>query len=135
MIEAYVPRRSDPTDCTANAAPRTAEMSHRAPAMDTLVQTRKMQYSRAFYEAVARGNNFLDAFYLATRQQATAQAAASAQQRAMNNIRSKDHLKRTGMGSKPGATVTEEERRLYKLFNPGATDDQIQAFQNRVKKG
>ena len=44
MIEAYVPHKSDPTDCTATSAPRTAETLPHAPAMENLVETRKKQY-------------------------------------------------------------------------------------------
>lgn len=92
-------------------------------------------WSRDFYAAVKRGNNFLDAYYLATRSQAAAKAAASAQQRTLNNMRSKEHLKRTGLGGRAGATITPDEEQMYHLFNPEATPEQIQAFQNRVKKG
>ena len=95
-------------------------------------------YGRAFYEAVQRGNNFTDAWYLATRktsaaartdaegagaakaedvQEAMQRAAASASQRTLNNVRNKDHLQRTSFGGKTGAAVTDEEKRMYRLFN------------------
>ena len=91
-------------------------------------------YSKAFREAVKRGNNFRDAFYLATRGQQIQEAEEKARQSAVNNLTGKNHLKATSIGGRAGAVVTPEERKMYKLFNPDATDDQIQRFQNRVKK-
>lgn len=112
-----------------------AEIQKADPSIHELSDLMKRPWSSAFYTAVKRGNNFKDAFFLATRDQAAAQAAAAAKQQAISNIQSKDHLRRTSFDSKPGATVTEAERKFYKLFNPGVTDDQIQSFQNKVKKG
>lgn len=112
-----------------------AEIQKADPSIRELADLMHRPWSAAFYEAVKRGNNFKDAYFLATRELTQAQTAAAAKQQAINNIKSKDHLRRTGVGGKPGATVTEAERRLYKVFNPGVTDDQIQAFQNKVKKG
>ena len=112
-----------------------AEIRKSDPSIQRLTDLLDKPYSKEFYSAVKRGNNFLDAYYLATRQQANAQAAASAQQRAMNSMRSKEHMRRTSMGNKPGATITPEEERMYRLFNPGASSEEIQKFQNKVKKG
>lgn len=112
-----------------------AEIRKTDPSITKLADLLARPYSKEFYAAVARGNNFVDAFYLATRSQAAAQAAASAQQRAMNNIRGKDHMKRTNIGGKAGATITPAEERMYRVFNPNASPEQIQAFQNKVKKG
>ena len=105
------------------------------PSIQSVGDLLKKPYSTEFYAAVKRGNNFLDAFYLATRNQAAAQAAASARQRTMNSMNSKAHMKRTGIGGKAGATITPEEEEMYHLFNPNATPEQIQAYQNKTKKG
>lgn len=91
-------------------------------------------YSQEFYAAVKRGNNFLDAFYLATRGQQLQETGEKARQSAVNNLTGKNHLKATSIGGKAGASITPEEREMYRLFNPGATDAEIQKFQNRVKK-
>lgn len=112
-----------------------AEIRKTDPSITKLADLLARPYSKEFYAAVARGNNFVDAFYLATRNQAAAQAAASAQQRAMNSVNSKAHMKRTSIGGKAGATITPAEEKMYHVFNPTASPEQIQAFQNKVKKG
>ena len=105
------------------------------PAVRTVADLMNRPYSQAFYDAVKRGNNFTDAFYLATRGQMMEATAAAARQSAAKNAAGKSHLKTTGVGGKAGATVTEEERKYYKLYNPDATDEEIQKYQNKYMKG
>ena len=105
------------------------------PTIKTVADLMNRPYSKAFYEAVKRGNNFEDAYYLATRGQQREATEEAARQSVVNNLRSKEHLKATSIGGRAGATVSTEEREMYRLFNPNATDDQIQRFQNRFKKG
>ena len=83
-----------------------AEIRKSDPSIKELGDLMKRPYSAEFYAAVKRGNNFLDAFYLATRSQAIEQAASAARQQAISNRESKNHLHRTGMGNKPGAPIT-----------------------------
>jgi hypothetical protein len=118
-----------------DVAAQLAEIRKTDPSIQSLADLLNKPYSNEFYAAVKRGNNYLDAFYLATRNQAAAQAAASARQRTMNSMASKAHMKRTGINGKAGATITPEEEKMYRLFNPNATPEQIQAFQNKTKKG
>lgn len=105
------------------------------PSIRDVADLLERPYGKALYEFVRRGNNFVDAFYLANREQMQAAQRRAAQQAAVNNITGKDHLKATSIGGRPGATVTQEEREMYHLFNPKATDADIQKFQNKVKKG
>ncbi len=105
------------------------------PSIRNISDLMNRPYSAAFYEAVKRGNNFADAFYLATRGQEQAQIAEAARQSAMNNLNGKNHLKPTSFGGKAGATVTADERQMYRLFNPDASDEAIQKYQNKYRKG
>lgn len=91
-------------------------------------------YSAEFREAVNRGNNFLDAFILATRKQETARTAEAARQAAINNARSKGHLRQTSIGNKPGVTISDEEMKYFHWLNPNVTDEQIQKFVNKTRK-
>ena len=91
-------------------------------------------YRAEFYQAVGRGLNFLDAFLLATRKQETQRTAEAAKQAAINNVRSKDHLRATSIGGRPGATVSGNEMKYFKLFNPKATEQEIQKFVNKTRK-
>ena len=111
-----------------------AEIRKIDPSIKELGDLMKRPYSKEFYEAVQRGNNFLDAFYLATRGMQAEATAEAAKQAAVNNITGKEHLKPTGIGGKPGATVTPEEKKMFRVFNPDASDDAIQRYQNKYRK-
>jgi len=111
-----------------------AEIRKTDPSIQNVSDLMNRAYSKEFYEAVKRGNNFLDAFYLATRGQQVQAAEEAARQSAVNNLTGKKHLKATSIGGRPGATVTAEEREMFRVFNPKATDAEIQKFQNRIKK-
>ena len=112
-----------------------SEIRKKDPSIKTVADLMNRPYSKEFYAAVQRGNNFLDAFYLATRDQEQAVTAEAARQSAMNNMNGKKHLRATGIGGKAGATVTAEERKMFKLFNPEASDADIQKYQNKYAKG
>ena len=94
----------------------------------------KQPYSAELREGVNRGLSFLDAFILATRKQELTRTAEAAKQAAINNVRSKDHLRATNIGNRPGATVTGEELKMFRVFNPNATEEQIQKFVNKTRK-
>jgi len=112
-----------------------AEIRKTDPTIQNVTDLMNKPYGRAFYDAVQRGNNFLDAFYLATRGMQFENVEEKARQSAINNLTGKNHLKATSMGGRAGATVTPEERDMYRLFNPTATDQEIQKYQNKFKKG
>lgn len=105
------------------------------PSIKELKDLMNRPYSKDFYAAVQRGNNFIDAYYLATRSQQESITAEAARQSAINNVTGKKHLKATGIGGKAGATVTAEERKMFKLFNPDASDEAIQKYQNKYARG
>jgi len=112
-----------------------AEIRKKDPAIKTIADFATRPYWEDFKAYVDKGNTFLDAFYLANREKAEAAAAEAARQSAVNNLSSKKHLKQTSIGGKAGAVVTAEERKMFRLFNPDATDDQIQKYQNKYVKG
>lgn len=111
-----------------------AEIRKTDPSIRTVADLMNRPYSKELYDAVRRGNNFEDAFYLATRKQKEEVTAQAAQQAAVNRMRGKEHLKTTSIGGKAGATVTPEEEEMYHLFNPKASAEEIQRYQNKYKK-
>ena len=91
-----------------------------------------MPNAREFYELVRRGNTFLDAYRLANFDRITAAKAEQARQQALNNARSKDHLRALGGQRGGGAlAVPAEEMAMFKAINPGVTEAQIQAYYNK----
>lgn len=94
-----------------------------------------MPNARAFYEYVNKGLSFKDAFYLANRESLEQRKTEAAKQQAMSNSRSKDHLSAAGAGARgSGAqSVPAAEMAMFRMFNPDATEEQIQAYYNKNK--
>lgn len=105
------------------------------PSINSVRDLVSMPNSKEFYSLVKRGNSFLDAYRLANFDRITAAKAEQARQQALNNARSKDHLRTVGGQRGSGAlTVPADEMAMFKAINPGATEAQIQAYYNKIKK-
>jgi len=111
-----------------------AEIRKMDPSIQTLGDLLKAPNAKAFYEAVNRGNNFVDAYYLANRERLEAAAVESARQQAMSNARGKEHLSATAARGTGAITVPAAEMQMYRAFNPGASDAEIQRFANKYSK-
>ena len=112
-----------------------AEIHKLDPTISEVKDLLKMPKAKEFYDLVKKGNSFLDAFRLANYDRLTAAAADAARQQAMNNARSKDHLTATGGQRGTGAAqVPPDEMAMFRLLNPGATDEAIQAYYNKQKR-
>ena len=105
------------------------------PSIKTMEDLLKAPNAKQFYEAVKRGNSFVDAFRLANFDRLTNAAAEAARQQAATNARGKAHLRAVGNSRGSGAaSVPGGELAMYRLLNPGATEAQIQAHYNKYKK-
>lgn len=94
----------------------------------------KMPTYQKFYELVRLGNSFTDAFRLANFDALAQRSAAGARQAAVNSARSKEHLTETKTRGSGAASVPAEVREQYKLFNPDATEEEIQKHWQRSHK-
>lgn len=88
-------------------------------------------------DLIKRGNNLVDAYKLANFETLTRSAADKEKQAALNRLRGKAHMTsvshRQGSGMAP---VPEQVMNQYRIFNPGATDEEIQRhYNNELKKG
>lgn len=88
-------------------------------------------------DLVKRGNNLVDAYKLANFDTLTRSAAEKEKQAALNRLRGKVHMTpvshRQGGGMSP---VPDQVMNQYRIFNPGATDEEIQRhYNNEIKKG
>ena len=104
------------------------------PSINSVQDLINMPNSKEFYSLVKRGNSFLDAYRLANVDKLTAARAEQARQQAMNNARSKDHLRpTTGQQGTGAVSVPADEMAMFRAINPGATEAQIQAYYNKIK--
>lgn len=112
------------------------EISQLDPSIKSLEDLPKMANYARFYELVKVGNTLTDAFRLANFEALTQSAAAGARQAAVNAARSKEHLEQTRSRGKGGVSVPAEVKEQYRLFNPDATDEEIQQhYQKNHKEG
>jgi len=112
-----------------------AEIHKLDPSINEIEDLMKMPNYREFYEYVKRGNGFLDAYYLANREALSARTADAARQQALANARGKEHLTASSTSRGAGsAYVPKEDKRMFQLFNPDASEAEITAYYNKYKK-
>ena len=112
------------------------EISAIDPSVRSLADLAKMPTYPRFYELVQRGNTLPDAFRLANFDALAQRSAAGARQAAVNAARSKEHLGQTRTRGTGAVSVPADVREQYKLFNPDATDEEIQKhYQKSHKEG
>ncbi|MBE6959831.1 MAG: hypothetical protein E7448_03800 [Ruminococcaceae bacterium] len=104
------------------------------PSINSVADLLKMPNAKEFYDLVNRGYSFKDAHYLVNRAKLEKARDEAIRQQAMNNVRGKDHLSPTGVSrGKGAASVPAEDMAMFRLLNPGATDQQIQDYYNKHK--
>lgn len=89
----------------------------------------------AFKGYVDKGYSFLDSYRLTHMEQIANQRAQQAREQALANTRGKEHLRASGKSQGTGpVSVPPDVMRQYRLFNPKATDAEIQAHYNKQLK-
>lgn len=112
------------------------EISAIDPSVKSLADLAKMPTYPRFYELVQRGNTLTDAFRLANFDALAQRSAAGARQAAVNAARSKEHLEQTKTRGTGAVSVPADVREQYRLFNPDATEAEIQKhYQKNHKEG
>ena len=95
--------------------------------------TRRPEYQQ-IYDYVKRGISIVDAFKLANYDALTQNAAAASRQAAINAANSKDHMAPTQTRGSGAVTVPADVKEMYKIYNPTATDAEIQAHYAKYHK-
>lgn len=96
----------------------------------------KHPYYETFRDYVSKGLTFSEAYELANRSEIAARRAAAAKQATLNSVNSKEHLQPVdGDGDVSTVVVPEETKRLYRMFNPRATDAEIKDHYAQSQKG
>lgn len=111
------------------------EISAIDPDVKSLADLAKMLTFPRFYELVRRGNTLTDAFRLANFDALAQRAAAGARQAAVNSARSREHLAETKTRGGSAVSVPADVREQYMLFNPDATEEEIQKHYQKYHKG
>lgn len=92
----------------------------------------EMPTYRELLRFLSRGNSLVDAYKLANFQDITEAAAAAQKQQLLNRLGETAHLTQTAPSqAAPMAAVPAEVMRQYHMFNPLATDAEIQRHYNR----
>lgn len=116
----------------AKVAEEIAEIHKMNPSVNGVEDLLKLPNADKFREYVRRGNTFLDAYYLANREEVQRRSAANALRQAQAQAKSKAHLPTAPTPRGAGAeSVPKEDMALFRLFNPDATEDEIQAYYNK----
>lgn len=116
----------------AKVAEEIAEIHKMNPSVNGVEDLLKLPNADKFQEYVRRGNTFLDAYYLANREEVQRRSAANALRQAQAQAKSKAHLPTAPTPRGAGAeSVPKEDMALFRLFNPDATEDEIQAYYNK----
>lgn len=126
-------RRQEMAAAQTRVEAELKEIQKLDPSIRELKDLLSMPTSKEFYALVKKGNSFLDAFRLANYDRLTAQAAEAAKQQAQNLARSKEHLTTTPAKGAGAASVPAEDLAMFRQFNPGATEAEIQAYYNKYK--
>lgn len=122
------------TDMQARVQAELLEIQKLNPEIKTVDDLLNMPNAKEFYDAVKRGNSFLNAYKLANFDQIVSRQAEKAQQQAQALNRSKEHLVPTQSRGEGLLSVPGDELALYRKMMPNATDAEIQAHYNKYKK-
>lgn len=87
----------------------------------------------AIYDKVMKGYSLSDAWHSENRERIQQHNQEAARLQAQASMRSKEHLQATGAIGAGAPTVPREEMAIYRMMNPGMTDEQIQRHYAKFK--
>ena len=112
-----------------------AEIQKLDPSIKSLDDLRTMENYEEFYDRVKRGQSLVEAYKLTNFDKLTKATADTARQAAINSMSGKSHLEKTSGRGAGAVTVPKEILDQYRMYNPDATDAEIQKHYNRhIKK-
>lgn len=133
--EAEAQRQRQNDAAQQKIAEEIAEISKMDPTIKGMQDLVNAPYGKEFYEYVKKGLTFVEAFKLANGDAIRTAAAEAAKNSALSNARSKGHLTNPGNSRGAGAvSVPNDELAMFRLLNPKASNDDIQAYYNKYYK-
>lgn len=110
------------------------EIAKHDPAVTSIEVLAQQETYPDLCKLVERGYTLSDAYTLTHLEEITAKRAEAAHQAALNSVNQKQHLEKTEQRGEGGITVPADIIAEYRLFLPGATDEEIRqhyaAYQN-----
>lgn len=117
-----------------NIEAQIKEITAMNPHIKTLGDLLEGDHAEEVRTYVKRGYTFVDAYKLATFDQAKTKTAKAAKQAALNHAASKDHLTKSSPHGKGGVQVPPDQLALYRQLVPDATDEEIKKHYERHAK-
>lgn len=113
-----------------------AEIHKLDESIGTLEDLMQAPYWPQLYAMTKRGYSIKDAHFLLNHDRLEQAKIEAAKQASLNNARGKDHMTATAAPRGAGSiSVPAADLAMFRQFNPGATDAEIQAYYNKYKKG
>lgn len=111
------------------------EIHEMDPSINSVEDLTKMDNYQDFYDLVKTSNmTFVQAYKILNFDKLTSSRATAAKQAALNNQRGKNHLTGTAASRGSGSrSVPQDEMAMFRVFNPGATEQQILDYYNKQK--
>lgn len=113
-----------------------AEIHKLDESIGSLADLVKAPYWPQLYAMTKKGYSIKDAHFLLNHERLEQARMEAARQQTMNNTRGKNHM--TGAATPRGGgsvSVPAADLEMFRQFNPGASDAEIQAYYNKYKKG
>lgn len=119
----------------ANVELEMAEIRKLDPTVKTLADVVKMDTGKEFARLVQKGGlSYLEAFKLANMDKLMEQRATVAATAAKVATGGKDHLTKTKSVGVPPLDVPQDVKDAYRIFNPKATDEEIEKHYRKLNK-
>lgn len=122
-------------DAKAKIDREIAEINELDKSINSLEDLMNAPYWPELYDMTKRGYSIKDAHFLLNHKRLEEAKVEAARQQGMLNARGKDHMRGSVTPQGGGAlSVPPDELAIFRQFNPGATDAEIQTFYNKYKK-
>lgn len=105
------------------------------PTVKSVEDITKSENYPEIYERVKRGYSLYDAYLSVNHARLGERSAATARQKALNDMSSKEHLTASSQRGKGMVSVPKDVADVYREFNPKATDAEIIKHYNRYING
>lgn len=113
-----------------------AEIHKLDESIGSLEDLMQAPYWPQLYDMTKRGYSIKDAHFLLNHDRLEKAKIDAARQQTMNNARGKNHMTATATPRGGGSiSVPAADLAMFRQFNPGATDAEIQDYYNKYMKG